>query len=375
MPSRLVLAAREPGPFYTASAAETAGAPGTLIRQEPIRGAPAGASAYRVLYRSTGLKGEPILVSGVVVVPASPAPAGGRPVLAWAHPTSGIVPPCAPSLANGLFNQIQGLDLFLAKGYVVAATDYPGLGTSEPHPYLVGVSEGRAVLDIARAAREMPYALASPKVALWGHSQGGQAVLYAADLAQRYAPDLDIVGVAAAAPATELGTLMRDDIATSGGKNLLAMTLWSWARVFGAPIADVVTADAMPVVDRLAGVCLESIIDIEPRLKAGAELQKQFLKVGDITALEPWKRLMDENTVGTLPPAIPVFLAQGLKDKTVDPPVTFAYAKRLCAAGSRVAVMKLPDAGHAFVARDSAREAAAWIADRFAGAPAPSTCP
>lgn len=34
-------------------------------------------------------KGEPILVSGVVIVPQGPPPPGGRPIVAWAHPTSG----------------------------------------------------------------------------------------------------------------------------------------------------------------------------------------------------------------------------------------------------------------------------------------------
>lgn len=360
--------------FYNATAAEIAGAPGTLIRQEPMAGAPFSANAYRVLYRSIGLKGEPIAVSGVVIVPANPPPAAGRPIVVWAHPTSGIIPRCAPSLANFFFEQVQGLRDMVRHGYVVAATDYPGLGTSAPHPYLVGVSEGRAVLDIARAARSLTSSDASRTVALWGHSQGGQAVLYAAELAHSYAPDLDIVGVAAAAPATDLGTLMRDDLATSGGKNLLAMTLWSWNRVFGAPIDKVVVPAAMPEVDKLANDCLESIVDIEPRAAVGKQLQKQFLSVSDLTALEPWRTLLAENTVGTLPPEIPVFLAQGAKDATVDPPVTAAYFKRLCAAGSKVTMRILPKAGHAVIAMQSATTAVSWIADRFAGAAPASDC-
>jgi hypothetical protein len=141
--------------FYMATDPELAGASGTIIRAQPMRGAPDGAAAYRVLYRSVGLRDQPIAVSGIVVVPAGPAPAGGRPIVAWAHPTTGVVPHCAPSLAMGVFRQIQGLRAMLARGYAVAATDYPGLGTPGPHPYLVGVSEGRAVIDSVRAARAM----------------------------------------------------------------------------------------------------------------------------------------------------------------------------------------------------------------------------
>src|ERR1700750_119024 len=158
--------------FYRAPSSEIEGAPGTLIRRGVLDGAPLGAPAYRVLYRSTGLDNKPIFVSGVVIVPPGDPPPGGRPIIAWAHPTSGIVPRCAPSLAIFLFEQIQGLRSFVRDGYVVAATDYPGLGTSEPHPYLVGISEARAVIDSVRAAGSLPGAGDGKTFVVWGHSQG-----------------------------------------------------------------------------------------------------------------------------------------------------------------------------------------------------------
>ena len=149
-------------------------APGTLLDYQPLPNAPDGAAAYRVLYRWTGLKGEPIVVSGAIIVPAGPAPPGGRPIVAWAHPTTGVVDKCAPSLARVLYRSIQGLQDMLARGYVVAATDYPGLGTPGVHPYLVGDSEGHAVLDSVRAGRQLAGpGGASNAFAVWGHSQGG----------------------------------------------------------------------------------------------------------------------------------------------------------------------------------------------------------
>ena len=262
--------------FYLTSREELAGPPGSLIRTAPMQGAPNGAAAYRILYRSTGLHNEPIAVSGVVVVPAGPVPPGGRPIVAWAHPTTGVVPRCAPSLALFVFQQIQGLREMVERGYVVAATDYPGLGTPGPHPYLVGISEGRAVLDSVRAARAVPDAGGGRRFAVWGHSQGGQASLYAGILAKAYAPELELVGVAAAAPATELARLMADDLNTNGGRNLAAMTLWSWARVFKAPIERVVQAQAIPIVNRLAEECVEiglrSRSPAKNRARTGASL-------------------------------------------------------------------------------------------------------
>lgn len=359
--------------FYDATPEEIAGPPGSVIRYEKMPMMPEGATAYRVLYRSTGLNGEPIAVSGAVIVPNSAAE-GERKVVAWAHPTTGVVPKCAPTLAVFLYQQIQGLRDMIDRGYVVAATDYPGLGTPGPHPYLVGVSEGRAVLDSVRAARAISEAGAGADFAVWGHSQGGQAALYTGLLARDYAPDLRLVGVAAAAPATELAVLLQDDLNTSGGNNLTAMTLWSWAQVFGAPIDQVADPSAMGAVDALSNECIESIGDLIARDISQRPLKKAFLTVPDLAAIEPWKGLLEQNTPGDLPPEIPVFLAQGQSDELVRPQVTADYRDKLCAKGSKVEFAALDGVGHGAVAMKSATTAVAWMADRFAGTEAPSNC-
>jgi pimeloyl-ACP methyl ester carboxylesterase len=366
--------ARAQTAFYEATARELAGPPGSLIRSEPMLFAPAGAQAYRVLYRSVGMQGEPIAVSGVIIVPPGPAPAGGRPIVAWAHPTTGVVPHCAPSLAIFVFQQMAGLRELIEQGAVVAATDYPGLGTAGPHPYLVGDSEARAVIDSVRAARSLPGVGDGNSFAVWGHSQGGQASLYTGLIAKTYAPELRLVGVAAAAPATSLVTLMGDDFKSAGGKNLTAMTLWSWSRVYGAPIDKVVVPEAMPTVDRLANECIESIFDILERQRTEKPLEQNFLSVGNIATVEPWRSLAMHNTPGTLSPQIPLFLAQGTKDNLVRPEVTRAYMQRQCKAGSKVTMMWVPGVGHGLVARDSANAAVGWMMDRFAGRAVPGDC-
>ena len=360
--------------FYDPSASEIAGAPGTLIRKEAVVGAPEGAAAYRIVYRSTGLKGEAIPVSALVVIPNNVPPVTGRPIVAWAHPTSGVVRKCAPTLARHKFDDIQGLKQMLDQGYVVVATDYPGLGAAGTHPYLVGASEAHAVIDSVRAARAIEDAVAGSRYAVWGHSQGGQAVLFTGILSKSYAPELQLVGVAAAAPATDLATLLRDDFATMGGKNLTAMTLWSWARVFGAPIDKVVEPQAMPTVDALANECIESFFDFVERQFTGRPLDKVFLSVPDVTQVEPWQSLMKQNTPGVLPDRLPVFLAQGTADTTVRPAVTEAYMRALCKSGNPVEMMVVPKVGHAFIGKHAAEAAIGWIAGRFEGSPPPSDC-
>jgi pimeloyl-ACP methyl ester carboxylesterase len=360
--------------FYKAPESLLAGAPGTLVRQEPMDGAPLDASTYRVLYSSTGLNGRPIFVSGIVIVPQGAPPPGGRPIVAWAHPTSGIVPRCAPSLAIFLFQQIQGLRSMIARGFVVAATDYPGLGTPGPHPYLVGESEGRAVIDIVRAARSLPRAGEGRDFTVWGHSQGGQAALFAGMMANAYAPELRLLGVAAAAPATDLAKLMSDDINSIGGKNITAMTLWSWHRVYGAPIDNVVDPRAMPAIDRLAQECIEGPFDLIVRQRAGRPLEQYFLTVQDPTKAEPWRSLLEQNSTGVLSPEIPIFLAQGTNDQIIQPAVTQAYMDKLCKAGSKVRMVMLPGIGHGRAAQASTMAAVNWISGRFAGKTPPDDC-
>ena len=188
------------------------------------------------------------------------------------------------------------------RGYAVAATDYPGLGT--PGRILTWSARARhAPCSIRCVWRARCRGLeARTSFAVWGHSQGGQAALFSGLIAKSYAPELNLVGVAAAAPATDLAALINDDLDTPGGKNIAAMTLWSWARVYGAPIEDVVVPAAMPVIDRLAKECIESMVDLRERRNTEKPLEQGFLSVSSPTAVDPWRSLLARNTPGALPP-------------------------------------------------------------------------
>jgi pimeloyl-ACP methyl ester carboxylesterase len=361
------------GFFYRPDADLINGQPGSVIRSEPMPFAPTGTSAYRILYRSLGLHGEPIAVSGVLVVPLAGSDAE-RPIVAWAHPTTGVSTACAPSLRSSVYRQIQGLNQMLSKGYAVVATDYPGLGAPGIHPYLIGDSEGRSVLDSVRAARVLLHQQKTTEFAVWGHSQGGQAALYTGMLANSYSPELKLVGIAAAAPATDLPTLMRDDFSSSGGKGLTALTLWSWSRVFDLPLDKIVNSSALPTVDTLANGCIESIFDLLARRLEERPLAHDFLTVSDISQAQPWNAILADNSPGVVPRKFPVLIAQGLTDNIVRPEVTAAYVHRLCANGDQAELVILPNVGHGFIAHDSATQVVDWIADRFEGKVAPSSC-
>ena len=269
---------------------------------------------------------------------------------------------------------IWGLGAMLANGYVVTATDYPGLGTDGIHPYLIGESEGRAVLDSVRAARDLPDAGASGRFAVWGHSQGGHAALYTGELAARYAPDLELVGVATAAPATYLIELLDTDKSSPSGKDITAWALLSWARLQDVPVTNLVEPDAMPAFEEVAKDCIQSLAQFEHIEKDERPLQhEQFLKINP-TTVEPWRAMMLRNSPGQAPAGAPVFIAQGTADTTVRPDITRRFGEALCKQGVRVSFVELPGVTHTFAARDSASAALAWMTDRFRGVPAHSDC-
>ncbi len=363
-----------PGPFYRPPA-DLPSQPGTLLRTEALPGVPPGSTGWKILYTSTGLDGAPVAVSGVVIAPTGPPPPGGRDVVAWAHPTTGVADWCAPSLYSSTVAQtIPGLTGFLQAGQVVVATDYPGLGTPGMHPYLVGESEGRSVLDSVRAARALDGAGAGGRFAVFGHSQGGQAALFTGQLARSYAPELQLVGVAAAAPATDLATLVNRDLGTLFGGILLPMALVSWSDIYpGDDWRAVTVTGAQPLVARVAAQCIETEPQAVLDLPEAEALKYRFLTV-DPTTTQPWATQLAQNTPGAEPIQVPVFVAVGSDDQVVWPDVTQAYTARLCTQGTTVETAVMPGVPHTGAGFAMADAAVAWIEARFAGEPAPSTC-
>src|SRR5918992_1023642 len=137
---------------------------GDLIWARRVENAlPQASRTWTLLYRSTSVRGKAIGVSGFVMLPKGKPPKGGWPVVSWAHGTSGIADSCAPSRdPDGDYTEYAApqFGAWLRAGYAIANTDYEGLGTPGVHPYLVGRSEGRGVVDIVRASRQLDGRLA-----------------------------------------------------------------------------------------------------------------------------------------------------------------------------------------------------------------------
>ena len=365
------------GPFYLPPSPLPPGAPGELIRKEAITTVGSAMTAWRIMYHSRDLNGNDIAVSGTVVVPTTPAPAGGRPIVSWGHPTTGAAARCAPSIGFAPLDLIEGLDGLIKDGDVVVATDYPGMGVAGPSSYMLGVSEGNSMLDAARAARQIPEADAGTRLMLWGHSQGGQAALFAGQLAHAYAPELHLEAVAVAAPAAQLGTLLNDDIGDVSGVTIGSYAFAAFQAAYatqypGLSLDSILTPAGAAATPGMAAYCL---IGQKKQIHAIATpLIGNYLLANPAT-VEPWATMLRENSAGGAPIGAPVLITQGLKDALVKPSATTGYAEQLCAAGEHVDYRQYPKATHATIALAAGAQVRAWFSAAIAGGTMASTCP
>ncbi|WP_460632913.1 alpha/beta fold hydrolase [Leifsonia lichenia] len=353
------------GSFYRVPSPLPDGAPGSLIATEEAPGQPSGAAAWRIMFRSTDLDGKPVVNSGLLVVPDKPAPAGGRTIVSWGHPTTGSAEKCAPSRFFDPYVFVEGLTDLLSRGYAVVYTDYTGMGVPGPDSYLIGDTEGRNVLDAARAARDVLGAEASNRVVLWGHSQGGQAALFAAQLAASYAPDLDVRAAAVAAPATDLASLMRADIGDISGVSIASYAFAAFSSVYDVPAQSILTPAAVDALPTMNGFCL---LTQNSALHAVAKpLVGSFLSA-DPETTEPWSGLLAANTPGASRIAVPLFVAQGLADKLVRPSATDAFVAREKGEGTAVTYDRIEGATHGTVANKAMPRVLEWLAANGGGA-------
>jgi pimeloyl-ACP methyl ester carboxylesterase len=372
-----------PGPstipaFYDPPDPLPPAAAGTLIRAQVVTGVPgmpADATMWRILYHSRSVAGADIAVSGYVVVPDRKAPAGGYPVLTWAHGTTGVARTCAPSLfseatdSSGIY-LAPDLSAYVDAGYLVAATDYQGLGGPGVHPYLVGQSEGENVLDAALAAAQLPGVHASKTTVIVGHSQGGQAALFAGQLAPSYAPSLHVVGTVAIAPLTQTQAAL-PLAADLGELSLLASAAYAWANTYSdLPMTSLFVPNEIDRITSLENAgCLGEVGDALAGEPVSSVMRAGFATLPALVAH------LHQNSPGLVHTDSPILVLQGTSDSTIPDLLAETFVATQCpAVHDDVALRLYPNATHTSVLLASAKDMVSWIAARLAGEPVSSGC-
>jgi pimeloyl-ACP methyl ester carboxylesterase len=316
------------------------------------------ATIKRISYLSTNVSGGSITVTGLVITPKLNRKFK---TVAWGHGTTGLADQCAPSANRAVFwpEARAAVRELLKRGWTVAAADYPGLGTPEEHPYLVGGSTARTMIDSVKAARNLDPALSTQYV-LDGHSQGGQGALFAGELAPSYDGALVLKGVAAIAPVSNVD-LIAPSIPGTANQGYLVMGLYGLAvvdRTFRP--SSVLTTAALEKASVLQSGCLYDILAAYRNFTA-AELVKNGVVPEDVVAkLGRW------DNPAQSPSSAPILIVQGTADEAVPYEVTVVLVRQLRAYAQPVRAVPIEGADHEQAVFASTVLVADWITTRFA---------
>lgn len=352
--------------------------PGTLLRNEPVPEnllLPEASRGERILYSSTnGLNDkDPVSVSGALFWPKGDAPAGGWPIVAWAHGTVGTADKCAPSFAGRSDRDIQYLNSWLKAGFAVVATDYQGLGTPGGHPYLAAKPAGYSVLDSVRAVRDRNGL--GDRVLLVGQSQGAGAAFATAAVADSYAPDVNLLGtVATGLPYFSKNTLAA--LAKGSDPDLVTPTLVYTLLILqlaeqaspGFDVSEYITERGRQIYDMARSACYREMANA---VTSGQISSRVALAKDPAPVLESLFPILAYPTV-RLPR--PIFVGTGEADRDVPPSMQGALVKDACAAGTRVVWRRYPSLDHSATVNASLADSVPFARSLLAEDPVASNC-
>jgi pimeloyl-ACP methyl ester carboxylesterase len=370
---RASITVHAPDAFYDPPS-DLPGQPGKLLRSEPLKDVilPAGMRGWRILYATTVDDSTPATAVATAFAPTGP-PAGPRPVIAWEHGTTGLLQNCMPSLVSAPSAGIPARDRIVRAGWVVVATDYSFAEKGGPHPYLIGEGEGRAALDSVRAARQMSELALDQRVVVWGYSQGGHAALWSGIVGPRYAPELEILGVAAIAPAANIKNILSMNVAMD--KRFGPYLALSYSRFYPDIIFEqALRPEALDAARQMVNLCDFVPPEDSERIEAlAATFDCRALATSSNKALQA---RLEENAANGLIKA-PVVIAQGLSDTVVPPNATGAYVEERCSAGQRLEYWTFAGRDHFTIVQPGTpleEPLIRWTTARFANEPQASGC-
>jgi pimeloyl-ACP methyl ester carboxylesterase len=370
---RVSITAHAPDAFYDPPS-DVPHQPGTLLRSEPLKDVilPAGIRGWRILYATTVNDSTPATAVATVFAPSDP-PAGPRPVIAWDHGTTGLLQKCMPSLLSTPTKGIPESDRIVMAGWVVVATDYSFAEKGGPHPYLIGEGEARATLDSVRAARQMSQLTLDKRIVVWGYSQGGHAALWTGIVGPRYAPNLEILGVAAIAPAANIENILAMNVEVD--KRFGPYLALSYSRFYAdITFERAIRPEALDAAHQIVNLCDSVPPEDSDRMEAlAATFDGPALATSSNKALQA---RLEQNTPDGLIKA-PVLIAQGLSDVVVPPAATDAYIEERCSADQRLEYWTFAGRDHFTIVLPGTpleELLIKWTMARFANEPPASGC-
>ncbi len=365
-----------PTDFYTPPNPLPDQPPGSVLRAEPIKDAPEGAAAWRVLYMSSNNAGDPVAISALYVEPTTPPTTGSRfPLIGFAHGTTGVGRECGMSQAP-FVDETPGNEYWrtligpmVGAGFAVVATDYEGMGAPGTATYLLR-KQSYDVLDSLRAALELrPQRLDSLNLGVLGHSEGGYVALTTADMAADYAPELSIQGSVSQAPGglPPIPAAINALLGSTGGdgptprSGYITDLTTSWNETYPDISTPEIwyTAEGKTAIPEAAKLCQGAQLAFLDQPFHYYFNNKVPIAMAEIPAIEqPLTQQSD----------IPILLQQGDEDTSVVPQLTRAMAIQGCALGDKIEYQAFPNDVHRSVQYTGRAYFLDWFSQRFSGA-------
>lgn len=357
-------------PLYATPANLRATKPGDLLGKESFDGyaLPKGATAVRILYHSLSATGRDVATSAVVLIPAGKPPAGGWPVIAWAHGTSGVARICAPSLMKDVYYGEEGLMPMVAAGFAVVATDYHGLGTDGPHEYVNKTAQVHDVIYSIPAAHAAVPALGARWV-VDGHSQGGIAAWGVAE-AEHDLKDPNYLGAVSVAGVVREADFFEHLNSTPGvGFYAAFIAAGIRARYPDFQPRELLSDEALVhYKDVTMNGCFYYGYATYASMPSG-----KFFRAG--APRNTWVHQFFENVKAAEKPiGGAMLIVAGESDQTIPVAAVREAARKMCNAGQAVAFRSYPGLDHDPVMEKSTPDQLAWIRERYAGKPMVSNC-
>ncbi len=329
--------------------------------------------AARITYTSTsGISDGPTEVSGAVFVPRGNPPEGGWPVVAVGHPTTGILPECGPSLYPTLLNSALTVTSLVHAGYVVAMSDYQGLGLNQTyHPYLDSTTAGYNLIDSVRAARKL-VPQASDRYLTWGISQGGQAAWAANELQQNYGAGVTLVGTVSVSPPTDITGFADAAAAGTLTREQQPAMQWLLAALKNAyPDLNLDDYRYGIVRDKWEALaqCKGSAVDA--RTNIAQQITADDLRPDSPQAVATLRGYLQKMSLPQGPTAAPMLVIYGGMDTLIPEVWTDRALDQACRMGDVIDIRLQPDKGHGDFDPSTA---VAWADARFKGDPALNSC-
>jgi pimeloyl-ACP methyl ester carboxylesterase len=329
--------------------------------------------AAKVTYTSTsGITNQPTEVTGTVFAPKGTPPEGGWPIIAYGHPTTGVIAGCAPSSSPTLLNLSPTILGLVNSGYVVAMSDYQGLDDAKTyHPYLDATTAGYNLIDSVRAARKV-VADTSNRWAAFGLSQGAQAAWAANELSPQYGAGLDLVGSVSVSPPLDIAGFA-DDAANRELSKEQQPAYQALLATFKNEDPGLNLDDYRRgiVADKWDALLQCDFAKADQRAQIVDQITPDDLVPSSVAATDVLRDHLRTSSLPRRPLAAPAYVIYGGQDVLIPPAWTDAALQRACESGDVVRIDLQPDRGHSDV---DVSPVMGWLADRFRGDPAPNSC-